>query len=118
MRPPNIPLLIPVRSKNPQKVRDAFRASRIGVSGRPHEIQMDEGGEWKNEVWTHLPSERVIKLQFQGVGAHHWILGRSNGPARGIRNLLAAIGRYSGNQVLAAAQWQIRPTRWRLDSLR
>ena len=38
--------LIPVRTKTPQEVRDAFYASRVGVFGPPMIIQMDEGGEW------------------------------------------------------------------------
>ena len=35
---------------------------------------MDVGGRWGNEVWADLCSERRIKLQFQEVGAHPWIL--------------------------------------------
>ena len=47
----------------------------------PMSIQMDEGGEWKNELWTEPRPDRRIELLFQGVGAHPCILDRRNGPA-------------------------------------
>ena len=66
---------------------------------------MDEGGEWRHEVWTELRSERRIKLLLQGVGAHPWILERRNGLARGIYNRLEEDDRFPGGQILAEAQW-------------
>ena len=42
--------LIPVRAKNPQEAWGAFRSSWIGIFGLPWSIQLDEGGEWKNEL--------------------------------------------------------------------
>ena len=41
-------LLKPVRTQNPQEVRDACRSSRIGSFASLMSIQMDEGGEWRN----------------------------------------------------------------------
>ena len=41
---PKNSILIPERSKNPQERRDAFCSLRIGISGLPRIIQMDEGG--------------------------------------------------------------------------
>ena len=61
------PLLIPVRTRNPQCVWVDFRNSWIGVICPPQLIQFDEGGEWKSEVRTELRSERRMKLLFQGV---------------------------------------------------
>ena len=58
-------LLMPVGSKDPRGVSDASCTSRAGVSDRPKSIQMDEGGEWKNEVCTGSRPERRTKLQFQ-----------------------------------------------------
>ena len=55
-------ILTPVRSKNPLEVRDASVASWIGIFGPPKAIQMDEGGEWKNEAWTDFCADRRIKL--------------------------------------------------------
>ena len=50
--------VIPVRAETPQEVRDASRSSWIGVFGPPFSIQMDEGGEWRNELRAQLRSER------------------------------------------------------------
>ena len=58
-------LLFPVRTKNPQEVRNSW----IRVSGPPLCGQMDEDGEWENDLWAELRRERRIKLLFQGVGA-------------------------------------------------
>ena len=63
------PLLVPVRTKNPEEVRDAFCSSWVGVFGPPMSIQMDEGGEWECELWTELRLGRRIKLVLFGVGA-------------------------------------------------
>ena len=41
-----------VKSKNPQDVWDVFCASWLGTFGPPKCLQMDEGGEWENEVWA------------------------------------------------------------------
>ena len=92
---------------NPQKVWGAFCSSWIGVFGPPSSIQTDEGGEWKNELWAELRSERRIKLLFQDVGAHPWILGRRYGPARGIYNRLKVDARVPGKQILAGARWRL-----------
>ena len=68
---------------------------------------MDEGGEWQNELWAGLCSERRIKLLFRGVSAHHWILERRNGPAHGIYNRLKEDDRFPVRQILAGAQWRL-----------
>ena len=83
-------ILTRVRPKNPQEVWDAFLASWVGVFGAPKSLHLDEGGEWKNDLWRDLCVGRRIKLIFQGVGAHPWILERRNGLARGIYNRLKA----------------------------
>ena len=49
--------------------------------------------------------ERRIKLVFQGVGAHPWILERRNGLARGIYNRLEENRHYPGPQILSEVQW-------------
>ena len=77
-------LLIPVRPKSPQEVRDAFRGSWLGISDQPRRIQLAEVGERRNIVWADPCSERRNKLQFQGAGARPWIIGLRNGLARGI----------------------------------
>ena len=59
---------------------------------------MGGGGEWENDLWVDLRADRYIKLQYQGVGAHPWILGRRNGPARGIYNRMNADRRYASRQ--------------------
>ena len=89
-------VLTPVRSKNPLEVWDAFVACWIGIFAPPKAIQMDEGGEWKNEAWADFCADRRIKLFFQCVGAHPWILERRNGLARGIYNRMMADDRFSG----------------------
>ena len=66
-------LLHQVKSKNPQEVRDVFCAGWLGTFGPPKSIQMDEGGEWKNEVWADYCPERRMEIFFQGVGAHPWL---------------------------------------------
>ena len=48
---------------------------------------------------------RRIKLIFQGVGAHPWILEGRNGLARGIYNRLKADRCFTVPQILAEAQW-------------
>ena len=100
-------LLIPARSKNPQEVRDAFCNSWLSVFGQPKGIQLDEGGGWKNEILLDLCSERRIKLQFQGVGAHPWILERRNGLARGNFNRIREDDRFTGRQILSEVQWRL-----------
>ena len=57
-------LLHPAQSKNPQGVWDVFCAGWLGTFGPPKCIQMDEGGEWENEIWTGFCWARRIKLQF------------------------------------------------------
>ena len=68
---------------------------------------MDEGEEWKNELWPELRPERRIELLVQGVGAHPWILACRNGLARGIYNRLEEDDRFSGTQILAEVQWRL-----------
>ena len=62
---------------------------------------MGEGGEWENDSWVDLRTDRHIKLQHQGVGARPWILERQNGLARGIHNRVHADGRYAGCQLIS-----------------
>ena len=57
--------LIPFRTTYSQEVWDAFCRSWIAVFGPFMGIQVDEGGEWQNELWPELRSERRIKLLFQ-----------------------------------------------------
>ena len=94
-----------MKSKNPQEVWDVFCAGWLGTFGPPKSIQMDEGGEWKNEVWMDYCSDRRIKLIFQGVGAHPWLLERRNGLARGIYNRLIEDDRFSSGRILSEVQW-------------
>ena len=47
---PKFSLLQRVKSKNPQEVWDGFCASGLGTFGPPKCLQMDERGEWDNEV--------------------------------------------------------------------
>ena len=46
------PSLTPARSENPKEARDVLSSLRVGFFGLPTRIQVDEGGEWGNEVWT------------------------------------------------------------------
>ena len=99
-------VLIPARSKIPQKVRDTSRKSGIEVFGPPQCSLMDEGGEWENDAWAELRSDRRINSFLRRVGARPWILGRRNGHARGIYDRLMGDDRFSGKQILAEAQWR------------
>ena len=92
-------LLIPVRTKSPQEVREASRNPWVGDPSSPMSIQADEGGERKHEVRAELRSARRIKLLFQEVGAHPWILERRKGLARGIYNRLKEDDRFSGARI-------------------
>ena len=60
-------ILTRARSKNPQEVWDAFISSWVGVFGNPKSLHLDEGCEWKNDLWRDLCVDRRIKLVFQGV---------------------------------------------------
>ena len=44
-------------------------------------------------------------MQFQGVGAHPWLLGRRNGFASGIYNRPIEDDRFVNKSILAEAQW-------------
>ena len=55
-------ILHQVKSKNPQEAWDVFCAGWLGTFGPPKSIQMDAGGERKNEVRTDYCSERRIEL--------------------------------------------------------
>ena len=46
------PFLRPVQPKNPREVWDVFCSGRLGMFGPPNSIQVDRGGEWKDEIWT------------------------------------------------------------------
>ena len=59
---PRYSFLVPVRSKKPGEVWDAFRTSRIAVFAEPRSIQLDGGGEWKNDLWVDLRADRYIRL--------------------------------------------------------
>ena len=85
---PKYSLLHPAQSQNPGDEWDALRAGWLGIFGPPKCIRICEGGESKHEIWTDLRAERRIKLQFQGAGAHPWLLERRNGFARMIYNRL------------------------------
>ena len=76
-------------------------------SAPPKCIQMDEGGDWKNEIWTDLSAERRAKLRFQGVGAHPWLLERRSGLASGIYNRLVEDDRPPNETILSEAQWRL-----------
>ena len=54
--------LVLARSKNPREVWDAFCNSGVGVFGPPQSILMDEGEEWKDDVWAELRSEPRFKI--------------------------------------------------------
>ena len=99
--------LVPVRSTNPRKVWGVSSSSRIGTFRQPKCVQMDEGGEWKNETWNDLWAERRIKTLFRGAGARPWTLERRNGPAREMYSGLLAGDRYTGRQILSEAQWRL-----------
>ena len=58
-----------------------------------------------NEVWTDFCSERRIKLLFQSVGAHPWLLECRNGLVRGIYNRLVEDDSLSSDEILGEAQW-------------
>ena len=53
-------ILTRARSKNPQEVWDAVLSSWVGVFGTPKSLHLDEGGEWKNDLWRDLCVERRI----------------------------------------------------------
>ena len=98
-------LLHQVKSKNPQEAWDVFCAGWSGTFGPPKSLQMDEGGEWENEVRADYCSERRIKLFFQGVGEHPCLWERRNGLARGIYNRLIEDDRFSSGEILGEVQW-------------
>ena len=78
-----------------------------GASGPPKCVPTDEGKKRKNEIRTDFRTERRIKLQFQGVGAHPWLLERRNGLAGGIYNRLIEDDRFSNTTFLAEVQWHL-----------
>ena len=63
---PKCPLVVPARSRDRRELWGAFCSVRIGAVGRPKRIQMDKGGDWKNEVWADPCSDCRIKLPFHG----------------------------------------------------
>ena len=78
----------PRRSKCYKGAPAAFCSAGARVFGDPKCVQMGEGGEWENGVRTYPGSARRIRIQYQGVGARHWILDRRRGLARGFSKLL------------------------------
>ena len=66
---------------------------------------MDGGEKWENEPRADLFSEWGIKLEFLGVGAHPWLLGRRNGLTRRIYDRFVANDRVFREQILAGYQW-------------
>ena len=56
---------------------------------------------------AELRSDRRIKLFYQGVGVHPWILDRRNGLAQGTYNRLMEDDRPSGEQILREVQWRL-----------
>ena len=50
-------------------------------------------------------ADREVRLKFRGEGAHPWILGRRGGVARGIRNQLAADGRFPSRAIPNGSQF-------------
>ena len=91
---------VPAALGNPFVVWGAFAASWIPVLGKSPCFRVDSEGEWENEVWTDLRSERNIRLQFQCKGARPCMLGRRNGLARGIYSRLHEDGRFVGRAIL------------------
>ena len=67
-------------------------------------MQMGEEGEWKNDLWVGLQTDRYIRLQRQGAGAHPGISEQGNALARGIYNRINADGRYAGRQLITEVQ--------------
>ena len=104
-------LLRLAQSENPQEAWGVFCAKWLGTFGPPKRIQMDEGGEWKNEIRMDFCAERRLKLQFQEVGAHLWLLGRRNGLARGIYNRPIEDDRFSYTTILSEVQWCLNTMR-------
>ena len=48
--PPRYSLSIHVRPRDPQEVRGVFRGLRIATFVRPERAEVDEGGDWENEI--------------------------------------------------------------------
>ena len=69
-------VLVCVCSKDPLEVWEACAGSRINVFGRPETTQMDLAGELGNGMWAALCPVRNIRSQFQGKGAHPWLVER------------------------------------------
>ena len=82
-----------VQPANTREVWDSFRGGWLGAFGPLKCIQMDEGGEWKNEIWTDL------------LAARPWSLERRDGLARGSYNRLFEDDRFPSEQILSKVQW-------------
>ena len=63
--------------------------------------------EWDTAIRTDFCAGRRVEAHFQGAGARTWLLERRTVPARGIRNRLAADGRFSSKQILCEVQWRL-----------
>ena len=72
-------LLVRILSKNSIEAWGASAGSRIAAGG----IQMDAGGECKNEVRADFFTGRNVRPLFHSKGAHSRLLGRPNGMANG-----------------------------------
>ena len=83
----------------------------MAVFGRQMTIQMDSGGEWGDDLRAAFCAERNIHLQFQGKGAHPWILERRNGFTRGSYTRLAADGRSPSLAILNEIQFGLTAVR-------
>ena len=56
--------LIRALSGNRSEARDAFGSAWVAIFGRPERIQVDEEGEWGNEVRADFRAGRRMKFQF------------------------------------------------------
>ena len=55
-------------SENTLGVSNAFSVPRAAVLGKSRSLQMDDGGEWANEIWAVFRAERNMELQLQEKG--------------------------------------------------
>ena len=74
----------PSAFKDPQEVWAALCSSRIAIFARTKCLQTDEEGKWRTEIRADFRAGLRILLQYQGAGAHTWLLERRNGLSRDI----------------------------------
>ena len=70
---------------------------------------MESGGEKGNELWSDFPTKPNSRLQFQGAGAHPWLLERRNASARIKIWRLAADDRVSSRTLVSEVQFRLNP---------